>query len=61
MKCGPHTSVILTALGSLSSVALSSVRMKVKYQTKRLMQGLSFNLICYGEMKTGILIVVEGK
>jgi len=41
-KYGPHTSVILQALGSLPSVALSSGRMKVKYLKKMIMQENSF-------------------
>jgi len=38
LKRGPHTSVILPALGSLPSVALSSGRINVKYMKKRVLQ-----------------------
>ncbi len=37
-KYGPHTSVILPALGSLPSVALSSGRISIKYINKLVLQ-----------------------
>jgi hypothetical protein len=43
-KYGPHTSVILPALGSLPSVALSSGRININYMIKKVLQ-LFFNNI----------------
>jgi hypothetical protein len=58
---GPHTSVILPALGSLPSVALSSGRMHVNYMIKKVLQGFFYNFNILLERKTGILIVAERK
>jgi hypothetical protein len=44
-KHGPHTSVILPALGSLPSVALSSGRINLKYMIKNILQGFFIILI----------------
>jgi hypothetical protein len=57
---GPHTSVILPALGSLPSVALSSGRINIKYLIKNISQRVFDNIDILGGKKTGILIVVGG-
>jgi hypothetical protein len=52
-KYGPHTSVILPALGSLPSAALSSGRIIVKYMIKYVSQGFFNNIYILGGRKNG--------
>jgi hypothetical protein len=52
-KHGPHTSVILPALGSLPSVALSSGRINIKYLMKNILQGYFNNIDILGGKKNG--------
>ena len=52
-RVGPHTSVILPALGSLPSVVLSSGRVNLKYMTKNLFQVFFNETILLGYLENG--------